>query len=256
MTLETASLDSCAGPLRGLHPLVKLLAAVVLCASAFVFRPWQAPVALAAATAALYAVPGVGPRRLAAVARPMPLFVVLIVLANLFLVPHEGGVRGGVALGLVRSARVLALVFATGLFLATTDPVDLSDAFFRALAPLRRVGVRAGGFALMTMLVLSFAPLMIQEARRLELAQAVRCGFPRRGPGALRSVVPLLAPLFVGVLRRADEVDLALRARAFRLDEPRTSPGRAGLSAVDWAVAALFCAAFIAGVYAQLQARL
>ena len=255
MQIDTAFEHGLGGPLRGLHPLVKLLAAVVLCVSAFTFRPWQVPAALALGTALLYLLPGVGPRRLAAVARPMPFFVLIIVLANLFLVPHEGGARGGVALGLIRSARVLALVFTTGLFLATTDPVDLSDAFFRALAPLRRIGVRVGEFALLTMLVQSFAPLMIDEARRLELARASRCGFPRRGIGALRGAVPLLAPLFVGVLRRADEVDLALRARAFRLDEPRTSLRSARLSAIDWAVAALFCAAFIAGVYAQLQAR-
>lgn len=256
MEIETEFERGLGGPLRSLHPLVKLLAAVVLCASAFAFRPWQVPAALALGTALLYVLPGVGLRRLAAAARPMPFFVLVIVIANLFLVPHGGGAWGGVALGFVRSARVLALVFTTGLFLSTTDPVDLSDAFFRALAPLRRVGIRAGEFALMTMIVQSFVPLMIEEARRLELARAARCGFPRRGIGALRSVVPLLAPLFVGVLRRADEVDLALRARAFRLDAPRTSLGRTGLSAVDWIVAALFCAAFIAGVYAQLQARL
>lgn len=47
MQIDTAFEHGLGGPLRGLHPLVKLLAAVVLCVSAFTFRPWQVPAALA-----------------------------------------------------------------------------------------------------------------------------------------------------------------------------------------------------------------
>jgi energy-coupling factor transporter transmembrane protein EcfT len=67
----------------------------------------------------------------------------------------------------------------------------------------------------------------------------------------VRAAAPLLAPLFAGVIRRADEIDLALRARAFRLDAPRSAfrPARPG--AADYAAVAAALCLFLAGVYAQ-----
>ncbi len=230
---------------------MKLLAATLACCAAFLFGPWHVPAALAAAAALLQCSSGAGPSRLLSTLRTLPVFVAIIVLASALLVKHPGPWWNGPAAGLVQSARVVATILVADLFLAVTDPVDLSDALFRALRPLERAGVRAGELSLMVMLVASFAPLMIEEARRLELARAARCGFPGRGPAALRSAVPLIAPLVAGVLRRADEIDLALRARAFRLGAPRSALRGGGLSASDWAVAGAFLCVFLAGVYAQ-----
>ena len=237
--------------LERLHPLVKVFAAALICCAAFLFGPWYVPAACAAAAALLQCSRGAGFARLAAVLRTLPLFVVLIVLANVFLAQHPGPWRHGAAAGLVQSLRVVAAILVADLALAVTDPVDLADALARTLRPLERLGVRAGELSLMVMLVASFAPLMVAEARRLELAQAVRCGFPRRGPAALRSAAMLLAPLVAGVMRRADEIDLALRARAFRIGAPRSALRSPRLSAADCAVIAGSLCILLAGVYAQ-----
>ena len=116
---------------------------------------------------------------------------------------------------------------------------DLVAAATRALAPLRRIGLRVGEISLMTMIAFSFIPLMADEVRRLQLAQAVRCGFPKRGPAAIRAAVPLLAPLVIGVFRRADEIDTALHVRCYRMDAPRSSFRGAGWRRAD----SLVCAA-------------
>ena len=57
---------------------------------------------------------------------------------------------------------------------------------------MRRFGLRVGEMSLMTMITFSFIPLMADEVRRLQLAQAARCGFPKRGPAAIRAAAPLL----------------------------------------------------------------
>jgi len=237
--------------LERLHPLAKLLVTALVCVAAFLFRPWVVPAALAALAAILHRGVGGGRARLGTLLGTFPPFAAIIVLASAFLAGHPGPWWHGAAAGLVQSLRVLAMMLAASLFLASTDPVDLADALSRAVRPLERGRARTGGLALMTMLVASFAPLMIEEARRLELAQAVRCGFPRRGPAAVRWAAPLLAPLFAGVIRRADEIDLALRARAFRLGAPRSTLRRAGFGAADWTAAAVSICIFLAGVYAQ-----
>ncbi|MDD4858257.1 MAG: energy-coupling factor transporter transmembrane protein EcfT [Candidatus Krumholzibacteria bacterium] len=237
--------------LHRLHPLAKLLVAVLASVSAFVFEPWIVPAALAAGLILLHAARSIAFGRLLAVLKPLPFFIAIIVLANVFLAHRDAAWWRGAEAGLVQALRVVALILAVNLFLAATDAVDLSDSVLRIMGPLARFGIRVGELSLMTMITFSFIPLMADEARRLQLAQAVRCGFPKRGVGAVRAAIPLLAPLVVGLFRRADEIDLALRARCYRLNAPRSSLSRAGFGRIDCLVCAASVALFTVGLYAQ-----
>lgn len=238
--------------LHRLHPLSKLLAATLVSIAAFLFASWIAPAALAVLLAILHAPKQIGFARLRAVFASLPLFVALIVLANVFLVRGDAVWWRNAGAGLVQSLRIVVVIAAANLFLAVTDPIDLSDAVTRALAPLRRVGLRVGEISLMTMIAFSFIPLMAGEVRRLQLAQAARCGFPKRGPSAIRAAVPLLAPLMIGVFRRADEIDTALHVRCYRMDAPRSSFRGARWRRADGLVCAAGLILFFAGLYAHL----
>jgi energy-coupling factor transporter transmembrane protein EcfT len=211
MAEKIASRTSGVAFLRGLHPVTKLFVTVLICVAAFLFRSWIVPAALAAFLVSLHAPRSVGFRRLGAVLKPMPLFVAIIVLANVFLA-HRGG-----------------------------SPWENAAA-----------GLRVGELSLMTMITFSFIPLMMDEARRLHLALAVRCGFPKGALGMVRGGVLLVVPLVIGLFRRAEEIDLALQARCYRLDEPRSSLGSQGPRAVDYAVSAGFILAFGIGLYAHV----
>ena len=237
--------------LHRLHPLTKLLAAVLVCVAPFLFPSWIVPATLAVFLVLLHTPGSIGFGRLRAAVKPLPLFIAIIVLANMFLVHREGSWRESAGVGLVQSLRVVVIIIAANLFLAVTDAIDLADSVLLILAPLRRVGLRVGELSLMTMITFSFIPLMADEARRLQLAQAVRCGFPRRGLGTVRGVIPLVAPLVIGLFRRADEIDIALQARCYRIDAPRSSLRRAGLGTVDYLVCVAGGLIFLAGLYAQ-----
>ncbi len=238
--------------LHRLHPLSKLVVAALVSIAAFLFVSWLAVAALALILALLHAPKQIGFARLRAVFASLPLFVALIVLANVFLVRGEALWWRNAGAGLVQSLRIVVLIAAANLFLAVTDPIDLSDAVVRALAPLRRFGLRVGEISLMTMIAFSFIPLMADEVKRLQLAQAARCGFPKRGPAAIRAAGPLLVPLVIGVFRRADEIDTALHVRCYRMDGPRNSCRGSGWRMAD----SFFCAAgfvvFFAGLYAHV----
>jgi len=237
--------------LHRLHPLTKLLAAVLVCVAAFLFPPLIVPATLAVFLVLLHAPGSIGFGRLLATVKPLPLFIAIIVLANIFLVHREESWWESAGFGLAQSLRVVVIIVAANLFLAVTDAIDLADSVLIMLAPLRRVGLRVGELSLMTMIAFSFIPLMADEARRLQLAQAVRCGFPRRGLGTVRGVIPLVAPLVIGLFRRADEIDIALQARCYRVEAPRSSLRCAGFEMADYLVCVTGVLVFLAGLYAQ-----
>ena len=141
-SLQYASGDTL---LHRLHPLSKLYVLVVVTVSAFLFGGWYVPAALISMLILLHLNRDIGLRRFGRFVRPLPVFLVLIVLANVFLVDNPGGMHEGIARGLLQGLRVVIVLVAAGLFLAVTDPVDLSDAALQALVvhPLGPDGDRA-----------------------------------------------------------------------------------------------------------------
>jgi energy-coupling factor transport system permease protein len=224
---------------------------LLVCVAAFLFTEWYMPVALAVGLAALHMPRGVGPRRLLAVLARLPVFVALIIFANMVLISRPGPWWRAAGAGLEQAVRVVVIVVAVNLYTVVTDPLDLSDAVLKVIGPLRRIGVRVGELSLMVMIVSSFIPFMSDEAKRLQTAQAARCGFPRRGVRSLKAAALLLTPLVVSVFRRADEIEASLQARSYRIGAPRSSVPRQGAERLDYLLCAASLLLFVAGVYAQ-----
>lgn len=238
--------------LHRLHPLSKLFVLIVVCLSVFMFEQWYVPIGLTALLFVLYLPRDIGVRRLAVLLRSAQFFILLIVLANIFLGVSGRSYIERAAHGLLQSVRVVDVLAATSLYLVVTDPVDLSDSVIRAALPLRNLGVRTGELSLMVMVIFSFIPHLFDEAKRLKTAQSVRSGHQGRVLGFIGNVVPLLAPLIIGVFRRAEEMEFALTARAFSFDTARTSMHRTRMGFVDISLCVSVAAIFLAGVYAKL----
>jgi energy-coupling factor transport system permease protein len=233
--------------LHRLHPLTKLFALCVLCAAVFIMSGWLAPLVAALLLIALFPAARIDGRRLVGILRHMPLFMCVIVVANLLLGDRGLGLGQRALRGLVQGIRVVDVLTATSLFLMITDPVDLSDAIVGAVRPLRGIGVRTGELSLMTMVIFGFIPRMFEEAKRLETAQSVRSR-PRGAVTIFHRIVPLVAPLVIGVFRRADELELALGARYFSLDRDREPLKRRRAGARDFSVSLAAVALLIAAL--------
>lgn len=131
--------------------------------------------------------------------------------------------------------RLVNLLLLASLVTATTVPLDAAEAVERLLRPLRRLRVPVHDLGMLLGLALSFVPLFQREATALVDAHRTKRGGVRWGiVDRMRAVIPLLVPLFLAVLRRADDVAIALDARCYRPGARRTSlvPGRCG--AVEW----------------------
>jgi len=175
--------------------------------------------------------------------RPLlPLFALVLVLQLLFY-PHAAAVAAGSPLlwqwgpiwisaasligALAMLLRMVAIVLLLTLLTAIADTTDLVHAVEGMLRPFQRLRLPAHELALVLVVALRFIPLLGQELERLMKAQAARGADFGRGRGGLirrvRHIFPLVIPLFVLALRRAEELALAMEARGYSGGHGRTS---------------------------------
>jgi len=118
---------------------------------------------------------------------------------------------------LVFTRFVLVILLSTVITL-TTRPTDLSDALYDLLRPLRLLRLPIDEFAFMLSISLRLIPDLLDEAQRILDAQRLRGA--DIGEGSLlrqmRSLIPVVLPLFQSSLNRADRLAYALEVRGFR----------------------------------------
>lgn len=145
--------------------------------------------------------------------------------------------REGASLGGIYVVRLALLILYAALLTLCTSPLELTDALERLSRPLKRFGVPTHELSLMLTLSLRFIPTLLEEAQRIRNAQLSRGA---RFTGSLRhrvrSLLPLLVPLFVSAFRRADELALAMDARCYSGGEGRSVYTRLHFASADYLV--------------------
>jgi energy-coupling factor transport system permease protein len=233
-------------PVHRLHPTTKLAGLVAFIVAAFVVDRPIALVPLAAGVAALLAVSGGLPN----VRRLRVMFVLVFVFTigvwTFFYGSFGVATAAGFRYGLSTAIRLDTFLAAGILFLTTTRVEEVAYALGRLGVPYKV------GFTLT--LAFRLVPVFFDAA--LSVVQAQRCRgfeFGRGGPVArIRRFVPVIVPVLIGALRRADRMAMALELRGFNSGRPRTSYLRAEPGRVD-VVAGLVALATVA-VYLALWA--
>jgi len=132
--------------------------------------------------------------------------------------------KSGLMNGMLYSFRLAILILLAAMLTLTTSPMELADALDRFFKPLQRFGVSTHEFTMMITLSLRFIPTLIEEADKLQKAQMSRgARFEGNLIQRVKSVIPLILPLFISVFRRADELALAMDARCYIGGKGRTS---------------------------------
>ena len=123
----------------------------------------------------------------------------------------------GVLQGFFMSSRLALMVLTTSLLTLTTSPIALTDGLEHLLQYLKPFGVPAHELAMMMTIALRFIPTLIEEADKIMKAQTARGADFEEGNlvQRMQSLLPLLVPLFVNALRRADDLALAMEARCY-----------------------------------------
>lgn len=233
-----------------MHPALKLLILLFIVLSAFLYGP-LVNAGLALFVLILYAAGKIGMKRLLSVIKPMPLFIVLIVAANILLVRNEEPLSAHIARGLLQALRIVVLITSAGLFLSVTDPIDLSDSIVSGMRPLERIGLNRDDLSLLLMIIFSFLPHTAEEIERLKKARLVRGGSKNWLSRKTGGVVPFFAPLIASLLRRTDELELALEARYYGNSRRRVLSAGRGMSRYEIMAGVIAVLSFLAGLYAK-----
>lgn len=130
----------------------------------------------------------------------------------------------GLLNGVFIFCRFVLIIFMSTLLTLTTMPLSLTDAIEYLLRPLKVVKVPVYEIALMLSIALRFVPTLMDETEKIMNAQRARgVDF---GEGnifqQMKSIVPILIPLFVSSFNRAEELATAMEARGYKGGEGRT----------------------------------
>lgn len=161
------------------------------------------------------------------------LILLLITMSfNLFLTPGEVLVRfgflkitrQGLTFAIKMAIRLSMLVIGSSLMTLTTTPNQLTDAIESLLNPLKRFRVPVHEIAMMMSIALRFIPILMEETDKIMKAQIARgADFESKNLiKKMKSLVPLLVPLFISAFRRANDLAMAMEARCYRGGAGRT----------------------------------
>ncbi len=161
------------------------------------------------------------------------LFLLLITMAfNLFLTPGEvlfqygflKITKEGIVFAVKMGIRLSFLIIGSSLMTLTTTPNELTDALESLLGPLKKVHVPVHEISMMMSIALRFIPILMEETDKIMKAQIARgADFESKNlMKRIKSLVPLLVPLFISAFRRANDLAMAMEARCYRGGEHRT----------------------------------
>ena len=219
------------GPAHRLHPVTKCLAFLAFVVVAFlVDRPaWVAPLGMLAGIG-LVAVGGGDTLR-----RFRLMFVLVFLFTTLtwtfFGSRPFGPSWAGFSFGLTTGVRLATFLVGGLVFLTVTRIEEIAYALGRLGVPY------VVGFTLT--LAFRLVPVFFDSAATIVEAQRCRGFDLSRGPllTRLRNYVPIIVPVFIGALRRADRMAMALELRGFNSGRPRTTWVRAQAGRADLFVA-------------------
>jgi energy-coupling factor transport system permease protein len=157
--------------------------------------------------------------------------------------------------------RLLEFMLLTSMLTLTTSTTELTHGLESLLAPLKRLRFPAHELALVFAIALRFAPTLAGELERLTKAQASRgADFGEQGRMRFvqrtRNLLPLLVPLFLCALRRAEDLTLAMEARGYTGGRGRTSLIELKASPTDYVAVTLvllFCLSILAANFGATE---
>lgn len=161
------------------------------------------------------------------------LFLLLFSVAfNLFLTPGEPLIQiwkltitmEGIWKAIFMAVRLSFLIIGSSVMTLTTTPNHLTDGLEKLLNPLKKIRVPVHEIAMMMSIALRFIPILLEETDKIMKAQIARgADFESKNLiKKVKSLVPLLVPLFISAFRRAYDLAMAMEARCYRGGDHRT----------------------------------
>ncbi len=120
--------------------------------------------------------------------------------------------------------RLILLILFSSILTLTTKPVALTSAIEDLLSPLKIFKLPVSELAMIMGIALRFIPTLCDEMEKIKKAQEARGASFSDGNiiRRIKSLIPVIIPLFVSAFRRADELAMAMDSRCYNADIKRT----------------------------------
>jgi energy-coupling factor transport system permease protein len=168
---------------------------------------------------------------------PLP-FLLILAVVQMFLTRYQTPLIlfkigplaltwGGILAAIILLLRFLGLILGISLATFCLSTSDLVHGLESLLRPFNRIGIPTRDLIMVIQVTVRFLPLLAQTAETIAKAQAARGAEWSAGRGSLveraRAVIPLLVPLFITSLHKAENMALAMDARAYGIQSRPTT---------------------------------
>ena len=218
--------------LHRLDPRVKLVGTFAYLISLFVVDSFVGYILAGLFLAAMIMLSNVPFRYIIRGMKAIIFLLMITVVFNLFLTPGEviwqfgflKMTKEGLTFAIKMAVSLSLLILGSSIMTLTTTPTQLTDALESLLRPLKKVHVPVHEIAMMMSIALRFIPILMEETDKIMKAQIARgADFESKNLiKKIKSMVPLLVPLFISAFRRANDLAMAMEARCYRGGEGRT----------------------------------
>ena len=165
--------------------------------------------------------------------KPMLFFIGFTTLFQLFFIPGNQVVfkwgmiqvtDTGLSQALIIFIRFILIIFLSTVLTITTTPLNLADAIESLLSPLRKIGFPVHEIGLMLSMSLRFVPTLMDDTTRIMNAQRARGVDFDEGNliQKVKSLLPILIPLFASSFKRADALATAMESRGYQGGDGRS----------------------------------
>lgn len=228
-----------------MDPRVKLILTVAFIISVFICNNSFSMGLAVLATVAVMLLTRVPVRLYLKSLKPILPLIILTALLNIF---YIGGkdilfewsfikiTVQGLTSAVIMAVRIICLIIISAVLTYTTSPTELTDAIERVLSPLKVFKLDIHSLAMMMTIALRFIPTLIEETDKITSAQKARGADIESGGlmHRIKSLMPVIIPLFVSSFRRAYELAYAMDCRCYRGGEGRTKMKVLKVSLVDY----------------------
>lgn len=228
-----------------LDPRTKLLLVIIYIVGLFNSVGWASYAFVILVTALSMAISKIKPRSALKGLKPLVIIIILTAVLNIFYTDGTPIVEGwiitweGIERAVMMSLRIILLIVGTFMLTYTTSPIALTDGLEIMMSPLKKIKIPVHEMSMMMSMALRFIPTLIEETDKIMSAQKARGADFDSGNlfQRAKALLPILVPLFVSALRRADELAVAMESRCYHGGEGRTRMKQLKMQGIDaWAL--------------------
>lgn len=218
--------------LHRLDPRTKLMGTILFIVSLFIGRSIFSYIVATVFLAMLIKVSKVPLKFILKGLKPVFAILIFSIGINMFFTPgdplvHFGFLtitKQGLSQAIFMAIRLVYLIIGSSLMTFTTTPTALTDGLERLFAFLKIFKVPVHEVAMMMSIALRFIPILTEELDKIMKAQSARGADFQRGSlmDKIKSLIPIMVPLFVSAIRRSGDLAMAMEARCYRGGTGRT----------------------------------